>query len=188
MEKIVKDKYISLLIVVLFCCNFVKAQQTDGFTIIEESLTPPCGVNGMKSRNLYLDEVAVAGESLSLGQFSNNNEDREFRVHFFSEVEDTFKFYINGVLKETVNINTKPTVNSEGKKENKPIALAFKFADGQTKFDFKMESTKYGCFETEARIAHPMLYLKYHQEMWYIDHSNVFRFPFIFFMRNTRHR
>ncbi len=103
-------------------------------------------------------------------------------LHFFSEVEDQFKIYVNGQLHSDIFVNT--TLEDGGNTR----LLDVEFPQGQDTFLLRIESLKYGCFETEARKRHPMLYIKHSNDKWWLDHNTVFEIPQFHFLKKPRNR
>jgi len=100
-------------------------------------------------------------------------------LHFYSEVNDDFKIYVNGSLHSDILVNTK--LESGGRTR----LVKIDFPNGTDKFTLRLVSTKYGCFETEVRKQHPLLYIKYLSNTWHLDHNTVFELPQMYFMNDN---
>ncbi len=176
MEKIVKQKW-NMFLALLMLSNLLIAQ-----TSILEKIENKC--NGSKLIHYYLEETPNDNNLIfSLDEMKINK--TQCRLNFFSEVDDEFTIYVNGDVYKTTKVNTIPTVKEDNIAKGNAIILEIDYPEGNDKFTLRVESNKYGCFETEARKEHPMLYVKYWDDKWYLSHTTVFRLPAKHFMNTT---
>jgi hypothetical protein len=174
MEKIVRIVTLNIILCVINSA-MTNAQVSESRIIIEE-IQNRYGNNEVIHYYLKeqpnISEYTVSTESMNLTPNVLN-------VHFYSEVADSFTFYVNDELIARKDINTM-------QRDGKISAYAFEinFPSANDEFTLKVISSKYGSFETEARKAHPMLYLKNFNNTWYLAHTNVFRIPFMNFLKN----
>jgi len=163
MEKIAKLLICSFFII--SCKSY--AQLPEYITSLEEVETQ-YGQN--KVVNYYSVEVPMPSERSTRSLESAGIDANVLNVMFFSEVDDTFSFYINGELKQTVYEDT--TIKTSGTIEQ--AIFQFPYPTGETTAILKVISSKYGGFETEIKKEYPMLYLKYNNREWYLLHNTVF--------------
>ncbi len=176
MEKIVKQKW-NMFLALLMLSNLLIAQ-----TSILEKIENEC--NGSKLIHYYLEETPNDNDLIfSLDEMKINK--TQCRLNFFSEVDDEFTIYVNGDVYKKENVNTIPSVKEDGVARGRAILFKIDYPQGDDKFILRVESNKYGCFETEARKEHPMLYIKYLDNTWYLSHTNVFWLPTGHFMNTT---
>lgn len=177
MEKIVK-KEIIILIVIMFSSKIIFSQS---FSIVEK-IENLCATNNVI--HYYIDEVpSTKMLTFSIDELKIDREN--INVHFFSEVDDIFEIYVNGIHYSTKNINT-TLYEENGEFKAKARILRIKFPVENNSFLLRIESNKYGCFETEVRKNFPMLYLKYFNNTWYLTHTNVFRLVSAYFLEDAK--
>ena len=174
MEKTVRyNRYCLLLFLLIGMSSF---GQQDFLTRIEKRVDN-CGTTS--ATHYYLiEEADMKRYTVSPAEMGINS--NVLNLHFFSEVKDRFKIYVNGALHSDISVNT--MLEDGGKTRLLDIA----FPTGSDSFTLRVESTKYGCFETEARKQHPMLFIKYSDNDWSLDHNTVFKIPQFYFMTNPK--
>ena len=176
MEKIVKQKWNIFLVFLML--NIISNAQ---MSLIQE-IVNEC--NGIKVKHYYLNETPNDDDlTFSLDEMKISK--TQCRIHFFSEVDDEFTLYINGTLYKKEKVNTTPSVEEDGIARGNAIILEIDYPNGENTFNLRVESNKYGCFETEVRKEHPMLYIKYWDKTWYLSHTTVFWLPTGHFMNTT---
>lgn len=170
-------KYNLWIILALLMSLFTNGQSIND-TVIEKFETI-CG--NTKVEHFYsIEEASIERYTISPQVMDINT--NVLNLHFLSEVNDNFKIYVNKDLHSDIAVNT--TFEAGGNTR----LLDIEFPDGKDSFILRIESNKYGCFETEARKKHPMLYVKYFTNYWSLDHNTVFEIPQFHFLKKTRNR
>lgn len=180
MEMIVKKRNSSLILMCFLFISLLQAQ--DSSSSIIEKIENEC--NGTENIHYYANETPV-DKNLTFSLDEMKISKTQCRLHFFSEVDDEFTLYINGTVYKTTKVNTIPSVKEDSIAKGNAIILEIDYPEGNDKFTLRVESNKYGCFETEVRKEHPMLYVKYWDNTWYLSHTTVFRVPAKHFMNTT---
>ena len=175
MEKIVR--IVALNIVLCVINSAITNAQVSNSRIIVEEIQNRSGNNEVIHYYLKeqpnISEYTVSTESMNLTPNVLN-------VHFYSEVDDRFTFYVNDEIYARKDINT---VQLDGKIS--AYVFEINFPLGYETFTLKVISSKYGSFVTEARKEHPMLYVKNFDNTWYLAHTDVFRIRSMNFLKNA---
>ncbi|MGY5352460.1 hypothetical protein ACXGQW_07840 [Wenyingzhuangia sp. IMCC45533] len=139
-----------------------------------------CGVNIIY--HYYVNETANNSKMIfSLEKF--NIDENAFHLFFYSEVKDNFEITIDGQFYKRDSINTETLIEEDGLIKIYPYRLDIIFPQNKNSFVLKVDSVRYGCFETVVYKEYPMLYVKYFKNSWYLTHSNAFRFSGLYFTR-----
>jgi hypothetical protein len=175
MEKTAKNYCFYFLIGLLFSCSAL-AQRNDKTIVAKIE-------NRFGNNNLVQYYVT---EQPTFDYFTFSLEKMEFdqnfmHIYFFSEVNDTFQFFINDVKVKTEIVNTK---GYDGRGKDPVVRIAF--PEGQIEFSLKVTSTKHGSFETNTKRKYPMIYLHNDPNEWNITHSDVYRLPYKYFTRDPK--
>jgi len=175
MEKIVR-KYV--IICGLIGC-FATAQIPEFTTSFEENLF---SFNGNKIHETYSVEIPGYDEAMTYTLQELGVKDDQLNVMFFSEVDGTFSFFVNGQFVMSRAVNTK--IDANGKLPDL-IFYPIQFPSGSNSAILKVSSLEYGEFQTVIKRSYPMLYLKRYDNEWYLNHNTVVKLPFQFFLTDN---
>jgi hypothetical protein len=173
MEKIVRKYLIFTVVTVL--ATFAHGQ-TPNSTVIDKTEN---FCNSKKAYHYYSIE-SPSKEKYTVSTEKMGIDTDKLNLHFFSEVDDKFIISVNGRQHLTTNVNTRYVDGGNTR------VIRIPFPNGSESFTLKVTSLKYGCFETEVRKQHPMLYIKYFNNEWYLDHNTVFEIPYFYFLKDKR--
>lgn len=163
-------------ILILTACGSLYAQIPEFATSFEER---EYTYNNNRIHATFTVEIPGANNALTYTLQEMGITDDQVNIMFFSEVNDTFNFYVDGHLQLSETVNT--IVSKDGDL-TEFILYPIKFPEGKDTAILTVSSLLYGGFQTEIKRSYPMLYLKRYKNEWYLDHNTVVKIPFQFFL------
>jgi hypothetical protein len=161
----------------VYLVPFIGFSQTPDWAYSLEQITYQEGVNTVHAS--YVKEKLDYQEHKVRSVSEMNLNDNTVYIQFFSEVDSTFKFYLDDELVASHQVNT--YIKPDGSLDifMYPIQLPIL----KNERTLKVKSLKYGTFTSVIKKDYPMVYAKYDNNNWYVEHSDVDRIAIFYFSK-----
>jgi hypothetical protein len=172
MEKTVRFSLVVLMMTLNLCCKAQNDIITKVVSVYEQNqINTYYNIEEPNLQREFTVDPTVMGFHME-----------KLNIFFYSEVQDEFSFYIDGILVKTKSINTKKDEEGKGRID----IVTIDFPSGAVTANLKVTSLKYGGLETTIKKDLPMLYLKKSEKGWSAEHNKMFLISSFYFSRSRQ--